>query len=35
LAREKYYTEYHVQVCTLDRESQFKADEAAVPAAPS
>jgi heme-degrading monooxygenase HmoA len=35
LAREKYYTEYHVQVCTLDRESQFKADEAAVPAARS
>src|SRR5262249_54109281 len=35
LAREKHYTEYHVQVCTLDRESQFKADEAAVPAAPS
>ena len=35
LAREKNYTEYHVQVCTLDRESQFKADEAAVPAAPS
>jgi heme-degrading monooxygenase HmoA len=25
--------EYHVQVCTLDRESQFKADQAAVPAA--
>ncbi|MBV8536086.1 MAG: antibiotic biosynthesis monooxygenase [Alphaproteobacteria bacterium] len=25
LAREKYYTEYHVQVCTLDRESSFKA----------
>ena len=35
LAREKYYTEYHVQVCTLDRESQFKADEAAVLAASS
>jgi heme-degrading monooxygenase HmoA len=27
LAREKYYTEYHVQVCTLDRESHFKAQE--------
>jgi len=25
LARQKYYTEYHVQVCTLDRESKFKA----------
>jgi heme-degrading monooxygenase HmoA len=35
LAREKYYTEYHVQVCTLDLVSQFKADEAAVPAVPS
>jgi heme-degrading monooxygenase HmoA len=31
LAREKYYTEYHIQVCTLDRESKFKAaDTAAV-----
>jgi len=35
LAREKYYTEYHVQVCTLDRASQFKANEAAVPGVPS
>jgi heme-degrading monooxygenase HmoA len=26
LAREKYYIEYYIQVCTLDRESQFKAD---------
>ena len=25
LAREKYYSEYHIQVCTLDRESKFKA----------
>jgi heme-degrading monooxygenase HmoA len=25
LARQKYYTEYHVQVCTLDRESKFNA----------
>ena len=33
LAREKYYTEYHIQVCTLDRESKFKAQEAAKPAA--
>src|SRR6267154_3358764 len=30
LAREKYYTEYHVQVCTLDRESKFKATETAA-----
>jgi heme-degrading monooxygenase HmoA len=30
LARKKYYTEYHVQVCTLDRESKFKAAEAAA-----
>ncbi len=27
LARQKYYTEYHVQVCTLARESKFKAQE--------
>ncbi|MGA2895958.1 MAG: antibiotic biosynthesis monooxygenase [Xanthobacteraceae bacterium] len=32
LARQKYYTEYHVQVCTLDRESKFKADEEALAA---
>ena len=32
-ARQKYYTEYHVQVCTLDRESKFKAQEAAQSAA--
>ena len=25
LARQKYYAEYHVQVCTLDRESKFRA----------
>jgi heme-degrading monooxygenase HmoA len=24
MARQKYYTEYSVQVCTLDRESKFK-----------
>jgi heme-degrading monooxygenase HmoA len=30
LAREKYYIEYHVQVCTLDRESRFKASDAAA-----
>jgi hypothetical protein len=23
------YTEYHVQVCTLDRESKFNTEEAA------
>ncbi len=37
LARQKYYIEYHIQVCTLDRESKFKAQEAAksaVAAAP-
>lgn len=27
LARQKYYTEYHIQVCTLDRESKFNAAE--------
>lgn len=27
LARQKYYTEYSVQVCTLDRESKFTAKE--------
>ena len=30
LAREKYYLEYSVQVCTLDRESKFKASESAA-----
>ena len=25
LARQKYYSEYHIQICTLDRESSFKA----------
>ena len=29
LGRQKYYTEYRVQVCTLDRESKFNAEEAA------
>ncbi len=33
LAREKYYTEYHIQACTLDRESKFKAKDAALAAA--
>jgi heme-degrading monooxygenase HmoA len=32
LAREKYYTDYHIQVCTLDRESKFTADAKAAPA---
>jgi heme-degrading monooxygenase HmoA len=30
LARQKYYVEYSVQVCTLDRESKFKASDAAA-----
>jgi heme-degrading monooxygenase HmoA len=30
LARTKYYTEYHVQVCRLERESKFKAAEPAA-----
>jgi hypothetical protein len=30
LARARYYTEYHVQICTLDRESKFKAAETAA-----
>ena len=29
LARQKYYSAYHIQVCTLDRESKFSAEEAA------
>ena len=33
LARQKYYTEYHVQVCTLERESKFKVETAQKPAA--
>jgi heme-degrading monooxygenase HmoA len=32
LARTKYYTEYSVQVCTLGRESKFKAEEPATAA---
>src|ERR1700691_757216 len=32
LARQKYYTEYHVQVCTLDRETTFKEQQSAQPA---
>ena len=30
LARTKFYTEYHVQVCKLDHESKFKAAEPAA-----
>jgi heme-degrading monooxygenase HmoA len=30
LARTKYYSEYHVQVCRLERESKFKAAEKAA-----
>jgi heme-degrading monooxygenase HmoA len=29
LAGQKYYTEYHIQVCTLDRETKFTAPEPA------
>jgi heme-degrading monooxygenase HmoA len=30
LARQKYYSEYHIQVCTLEHESKFNAaDDAA------
>jgi heme-degrading monooxygenase HmoA len=32
LARQKYYTEYHLQVCTLTRESKYKPQAAAKPA---
>jgi heme-degrading monooxygenase HmoA len=35
LARQKYYTEYRVQVCTLDRESRFKADAPAMAGSPA
>lgn len=30
LTREKYYLEYSVQVCMLERESKFNAEEAAI-----
>jgi heme-degrading monooxygenase HmoA len=30
LARTKYYTEYKVQICRLERESKFKAADAAA-----
>ena len=32
LGREKYYLEYSLQVCTLDRESKFTAQDAKVAA---
>jgi heme-degrading monooxygenase HmoA len=36
LGRQKYYAEYHVQVCTLNRQSRFKLpDEAATEAVPA
>jgi heme-degrading monooxygenase HmoA len=33
LARQKYYTEYHLQVCTLTRESKYTPQDAAQPLA--
>jgi heme-degrading monooxygenase HmoA len=30
LARTKYYTEYNVQICRLERESKFKAADMAA-----
>jgi heme-degrading monooxygenase HmoA len=30
LARTKYYTEYNVQICKLERESKFKAADTAA-----
>ncbi|MGC1445196.1 MAG: antibiotic biosynthesis monooxygenase [Xanthobacteraceae bacterium] len=30
MARQKYYTAYSVQVCTLDRESKFDAEDKAA-----
>ena len=30
LGRTKFYSEYHVQVCTLARESKFKLNDAAA-----
>jgi heme-degrading monooxygenase HmoA len=32
LAGRKYYTEYHIRVCTLDRETSFKAKNTTEPA---
>jgi len=33
LARQKYYSEYHLQVCTLTRESKYQPQPAARPTA--
>jgi heme-degrading monooxygenase HmoA len=30
LAREKYYLDYHIQVCTVERESKWSADAVAA-----
>jgi len=35
LARQKYYSEYHIQVCAVDRESKFKSPDSAKAAAPA
>ena len=35
LGRQKFYNEYHVQVCALDRESKFKAGNGSPTASPS
>lgn len=35
MARRKYYIEYSVQVCMLNRESKFKADDAVQSAVPA
>jgi len=33
LARQKFYSEYHIQVCTVERESKFKFADGAKAAA--
>jgi heme-degrading monooxygenase HmoA len=33
LARQKYYSEYHLQVCTLTRESKYTGQDAVRPVA--
>ena len=33
LARQKFYSEYYIQVCTVDRESKFKSADSAKAAA--
>ena len=30
LAREKYYLDYHIQVCTMDREAKWSAEAVAA-----